>query len=148
MSKRVADDTDWWDQILEHFDLMSTRMNDMGITQQEPKTQIQLNNSKVEQCCKRSEVRCIASLGQWSSGRCPAYRNPNTFRLSMYSWSFKNACLCIPTTTVTRFYTVQSGKRSTRFIKWCNPYTYKKSNSLKSILNRQSINIHNIRINK
>jgi hypothetical protein len=56
MSKTAAADKDRWDEILEHIDMMSTRLNDMGITQQELKTEIKLSSSKVEQCCKEQKL--------------------------------------------------------------------------------------------
>jgi hypothetical protein len=62
MSKSVATDKDRWDQILQHFNLMSTRLNDMRIAQQELKDQITLSNSKVEQCC--NDQRFIAQQVQ------------------------------------------------------------------------------------
>ena len=40
MSKTAASDEERWNAILEHMDLMSTRMNDMGIVQQELKSQV------------------------------------------------------------------------------------------------------------
>ena len=35
---------------MDHFDLLFNRMTDMGIVQQEMKTQIELNNAKVDKC--------------------------------------------------------------------------------------------------
>jgi hypothetical protein len=50
MSKSTEEEKKRWDQVMENFDLLYTRLNDMGITQQELKNQIQLNNTKVDQC--------------------------------------------------------------------------------------------------
>lgn len=47
---------------MENFDLLYTRLNDMGVTQQELKSQIQLNNTKVDQCTK--EQKSIAQQVQ------------------------------------------------------------------------------------
>lgn len=52
MLKNIDEEKTKWDQVMENFDLLYARINDMGITQQELKTQIQLNNTKVEQCSK------------------------------------------------------------------------------------------------
>jgi hypothetical protein len=41
---------------MENFDLLYTRLNDMGITQQELKNQIQLNNTKVDQCSNEQKL--------------------------------------------------------------------------------------------
>lgn len=48
MSKSNAEENKRWDQVMEIFDLLYTRLNDMGVTQQELKSQIQLNNAKVD----------------------------------------------------------------------------------------------------
>ena len=50
MSKSADDDQSKWDQVMDHFDLLFNRMTDMGIVQQEMKTQIELNNAKVDKC--------------------------------------------------------------------------------------------------
>lgn len=50
MSKSIDDERSKWDQVMDNFDLLFTRMIDMGIVQQELKTQIELNNSKVDKC--------------------------------------------------------------------------------------------------
>jgi hypothetical protein len=50
MSKSADDERSKWDQVMDNFDLLFTRMIDMGIVQQELKTQIELNNSKVDKC--------------------------------------------------------------------------------------------------
>jgi hypothetical protein len=55
MSKSADEEKTNWDQVMENFDLLYARINDMGITQQELKTQIQLNNTKVEQCSKEQK---------------------------------------------------------------------------------------------
>jgi hypothetical protein len=50
MSKSADDERSKWDEVIDNFDLLFTRMIDMGIVQQELKTQIELNNSKVDKC--------------------------------------------------------------------------------------------------
>ena len=50
MTKSADDDQSKWDQVMDHFDLLFNRMTDMGIVQQEMKTQIELNNAKVDKC--------------------------------------------------------------------------------------------------
>jgi len=40
MSKNTDEEKTKWDQVMENFDLLYARINDMGITQQELKTQI------------------------------------------------------------------------------------------------------------
>lgn len=52
MSQSKNDDQSRWDQLLDNFNLLFNRMTDMGITQQELKTQIELSNAKVDQCAK------------------------------------------------------------------------------------------------
>jgi len=49
MSKTAASDEERWNAILEHMYLMSTRMNDMGIAQQELKSQVQSSSAKIDQ---------------------------------------------------------------------------------------------------
>ena len=45
MTKSADDDQSKWDQVMDHFDLSFNHMTDMGIVQQEMKTQIELNNA-------------------------------------------------------------------------------------------------------
>jgi hypothetical protein len=56
MSKSTEEEKKRWDQVMENFDLLYTRLNDMGITQQELKNQIQLNNTKVDQCSNEQKL--------------------------------------------------------------------------------------------
>ena len=50
MSKSNEDNKSRWDQIMESVDLLFHRMNDIGVIQQELKTQMQENNKKVDKC--------------------------------------------------------------------------------------------------
>jgi hypothetical protein len=56
ISKSTEEEKKRWDQVMENFDLLYTRLNDMGITQQELKNQIQLNNTKVDQCSNEQKL--------------------------------------------------------------------------------------------
>lgn len=40
---------------MDNFDLLYNRMTDMGLVQQELKTQIELNNTKVDKCAAEQE---------------------------------------------------------------------------------------------
>ena len=55
MSKSTDDDKSHWDQMLESVDLLLHRMNDIGVIQQELKTQMQENNKKVDKCAAEQQ---------------------------------------------------------------------------------------------
>jgi len=45
-----------WDQMMENFELLYECLNAMGLTQQALKTQIKLNNTKVDQCSQDQKL--------------------------------------------------------------------------------------------
>ena len=55
MSKSADDDKSRWDQMMESVDLLFHRMNDIGVIQQELKTQMQENNKKVDKCAAEQQ---------------------------------------------------------------------------------------------
>ena len=55
MSKSTDDEKSRWDQMLESVDLLFHRMNDIGVIQQELKTQMQENNKKVDKCAAEQQ---------------------------------------------------------------------------------------------
>ena len=55
MSKSADDDKSRWDQMMESVDLLFHRMNDIGVIQLEPKTQMQENNKKVDKCAAEQQ---------------------------------------------------------------------------------------------
>lgn len=50
MASSADDEKQHWGQVMDHLDLLSQRLNDMGITQQEVKQQLTATNLKVDQC--------------------------------------------------------------------------------------------------
>jgi protein-disulfide isomerase-like protein with CxxC motif len=58
MADRAQVEEQLWGDLLEHLDLLSKRLNDVGITQQEMKQQWSDNNQKVDQCI--AEQRLIS----------------------------------------------------------------------------------------
>lgn len=62
MSKSAGEEQSHWDQLIDSFDLLFSRVNDIGAIQQELKTQLQANSSKVDQCSKDRQF--IAQQGK------------------------------------------------------------------------------------
>jgi hypothetical protein len=48
MSRSNEDDKTRWDSVMENFDLLYARLNDIGLIQQDLKTQLQDNSHRVE----------------------------------------------------------------------------------------------------
>jgi hypothetical protein len=48
MSRSNEDDKTRWDSVMENFDLLYARLNDIGLIQQDLKTQLQDNSRRVE----------------------------------------------------------------------------------------------------
>jgi hypothetical protein len=62
MASSADDEKDRWSQVMENFDLLYARLNDMGIVQQEVKQQLTDTTRKVEQCT--ADQRFIAQQVQ------------------------------------------------------------------------------------
>jgi len=74
MSKNTEEENTRWDQVMEHFDLLFTRVNDIGEVQQQMKTQIDIrgqamDNYTAEQHLIAQQVRAnsaaVAQLMLW-----------------------------------------------------------------------------------
>jgi len=55
MSRSQEDDKTKWDQVMDNFDLLFTRMNDIGIIQQDLKNQLTANNLMIDNCTKEQQ---------------------------------------------------------------------------------------------
>lgn len=66
MASSVDDEKERWGQVMDHLDLLSQRLNDMGITQQEVKQQLHDTNLKVAQCTadQRFIIEQVKANGQ------------------------------------------------------------------------------------
>jgi hypothetical protein len=58
MSRNNEDDKTQWDLVMDNFDLLFARPNDIGLIQQELRTQLQTNNHRVDNVA--SEQKFIA----------------------------------------------------------------------------------------
>jgi hypothetical protein len=50
MNRSQDDEKSRWDQVMEHFDMLFTRVNDIGEIQQDMKKQLNDNSAKVDNC--------------------------------------------------------------------------------------------------
>ena len=48
MSKNTEEENTRWDQVMEHFDLLFTRVNDIGEVQQQMKTQMDIRGQAMD----------------------------------------------------------------------------------------------------
>jgi hypothetical protein len=48
MSKSAEDEKSRWDQVMENFDLLFTKMNDIGVVQQQLKTQMDIRGAAMD----------------------------------------------------------------------------------------------------
>jgi hypothetical protein len=48
MSRSNEDDKTRWDSVMENFDLLFARLNDIGVIQQDLRTQLEANNQRVD----------------------------------------------------------------------------------------------------
>jgi len=48
MSKNTEEEKTRWDQVMEHFDLLFTRVNDIGEVQQQMKTQMDIRGQAMD----------------------------------------------------------------------------------------------------
>jgi len=48
MSKNTEEEKTRWDQVMEHFDLLFTRFNDIGEVQQQMKTQMDIRGQAMD----------------------------------------------------------------------------------------------------
>lgn len=49
MSKSVEDEQSKWDQVMKNFDLLFSQMNDIGVVQQQLKTQLDIRGAAMDQ---------------------------------------------------------------------------------------------------
>jgi len=55
MSRSQEDENTKWDQVMEHFDLLFTRVNDIGVIQQDLKKQLAANSLKIDACTSKQQ---------------------------------------------------------------------------------------------